>query len=126
LISKHSSICRSCSTVWINRLNFQIRDTNVKHKRFCASRSTIVSLSLSLSLYIYIYVYIYIYELGYSATRSTDDLCATDRFSVCKVQMIDLTSKSVYENLVGNQISYFLIFLLFLKMARKSLLLNCS
>jgi hypothetical protein len=60
-MSKDSSIWRSCSTIWIDRLNFQIRDTDANYGRFCASRSTIVSLSLSLSLSLYIYIYIYIY-----------------------------------------------------------------
>jgi hypothetical protein len=35
--------------VWIDRLNFQIRDMNANHGKFCASRSTIAP------LYIYIY-----------------------------------------------------------------------
>jgi hypothetical protein len=60
-------------------------------------------------------IYIYIErerELGYGTTRSTDDPCVMGRFSVFKVQMIDPTGQNIfsYENLVGNQILYFLGF----------------
>jgi hypothetical protein len=61
--------------------------------------------------------------------RSTDDPCVMGRFSVFKVQMIDPIGQNIfsYENLVGNQILYFLgFFLLFFKIARKSLFLNGS
>jgi hypothetical protein len=52
--------------------------------------------------------------------RSTYDLCTTIHFSVFKIQMIDLIGKSGFhmKNLVRDQ---FYIFLLFLKMVRKSL-----
>jgi hypothetical protein len=37
----------------------------------------------------------WVYELDYGATRSTNGPCAMDRFSVFKVQMIDLTDYNV-------------------------------
>jgi hypothetical protein len=34
--------------------------------------------------------------IGYSVTRSTDDSCATDRFSVFKVKIVDLTGQNIF------------------------------
>jgi hypothetical protein len=58
--------------VWIDRLNIQIQDTDAKHERFYASRST------QSSLYKYIYRE---RELGYGAM---------DMFFIFKVQIVDL------------------------------------
>jgi hypothetical protein len=35
-------------------------------------------------------------EFSYGATRSTDDICATDRFSVFKVQIVDPTGQNSF------------------------------
>jgi hypothetical protein len=35
-------------------------------------------------------------EFGYGVVRSTDDLCATNRFSIFKVQIVDLTGQNIF------------------------------
>jgi hypothetical protein len=35
-------------------------------------------------------------ELGYGATRSTDDPCAMGRFSIFKVQMVNQTDQNIF------------------------------
>jgi FAD synthase len=39
---------------------------------------------------------IIIKEFGYGATRSTDDLCVTDRFFVFKVQIVDPIDQNIF------------------------------
>jgi hypothetical protein len=56
---------RTCSTVWIGRLNFQIRDTDAKHRRFCASQSTIASLYIYISCKKILVFFVY-FEIIYS------------------------------------------------------------
>jgi hypothetical protein len=34
-------------------------------------------------------------KLGYGVRRTTDDSCATDRFFVFKIQMVDPTSQNI-------------------------------
>jgi hypothetical protein len=54
----------------------------------------LVKLLILLNLISYLCIIIQL-ELGYGAVRSTDGLCATDRFSVFKVQMIDPTGYNI-------------------------------
>jgi hypothetical protein len=72
-------------------------------------------------------------ELGYGVMRSTDVSYIMDYFFVFKIKMIDLIDQNIFymkiKNLAGAKfyiLYFFIMFLLFFKIVKKSLFLNDS